>query len=153
MGFSRQAYWSGLPFPLPGDLPGSGTEPTSPMSPAQLVDSLPAEPSGKPNSRWCLVVDLLISITQTWRRGMALRNSQFLWPQFSSLYHGDLGVDTNNRYHILIIIINHALKTTVNPITKLSLQVTRFQRKLRLREVMWLPEVIQLINVEAEIQI
>ena len=84
---------------------------------------------------------------------MALRNSQFLWPQFFSLYHGDLGVDANNRYHILIIIINHALKTTVNPITKLSLQVTRFQRKLSLREVMWLPEVILLTNVEAEIQI
>ena len=84
---------------------------------------------------------------------MALRNSQFLRPQFSFLYHGDLGVDMNNRYHILIIIINHALKTTVNPITKLSLQVTRFQRKLRLREVMWLPEVILLINMEAEIQI
>ena len=84
---------------------------------------------------------------------MALRNSQVLWPQFSSLYHRDLGVDVNNRYHILTMIINHALKTTVNPITKLSLQVTRFQRKLRLREVMWLPEVILLINVEAEIQI
>ena len=30
MGFSRQVYWSGLPFPLPGDLPNPGLTPTSP---------------------------------------------------------------------------------------------------------------------------
>ena len=30
MGFSRQEYWSGLPFPSPGDLPNPGTEPGSP---------------------------------------------------------------------------------------------------------------------------
>ena len=34
MEFSRQEYWSGLPFPSPGDLPNLGTEPVSPMSPA-----------------------------------------------------------------------------------------------------------------------
>ena len=48
MGFYRQEYWSGLPFPLPGDLPDPGIEPTSPMSPALQADSLPTEPSGKP---------------------------------------------------------------------------------------------------------
>ena len=31
MGFSRQEYWSGLPFPSPGDLPDPGTEPGSPV--------------------------------------------------------------------------------------------------------------------------
>ena len=30
MGFPRQVYWSGLPFPSPGDLPGPGIEPGSP---------------------------------------------------------------------------------------------------------------------------
>ena len=30
MGFSRQEYWSGLPFPAPGDLPNPGIEPESP---------------------------------------------------------------------------------------------------------------------------
>ena len=30
MGFSRQEYWSGLPFPSPGDLPNPGIEPGSP---------------------------------------------------------------------------------------------------------------------------
>ena len=34
MGFPRQVYWSGLPFPSPGDLPNPGMEPTSLMSPA-----------------------------------------------------------------------------------------------------------------------
>ena len=34
MGFSRREYWSGLPFPPPGDLPEPGTEPVSPVSPA-----------------------------------------------------------------------------------------------------------------------
>ena len=42
MGFSRQEYWSRLPCPPPGDLPDSGIEPTSPVSPALQVDSLPA---------------------------------------------------------------------------------------------------------------
>ena len=41
MGFSRQGYWSGLPFPPPGDFPDLGIEP---MSPALLADALPAEP-------------------------------------------------------------------------------------------------------------
>ena len=34
MEFSRQEYWSGLPFPSPGDLPDSGIKPTSLASPA-----------------------------------------------------------------------------------------------------------------------
>ena len=41
MGFPRQEYWSGLPFPSPGDLPDPGTEPVSPTFQA---DSLPSEP-------------------------------------------------------------------------------------------------------------
>ena len=42
---SRQGYWSGLPFPSPGDLPSPGIEP---RSLALQVDSLPSEPRGKP---------------------------------------------------------------------------------------------------------
>ena len=34
MEFSRQEYWSGLPFPPPGDLPDPGIEPKSPVAPA-----------------------------------------------------------------------------------------------------------------------
>ena len=41
MGFSRQEYWSGLPFPSPGDLPDPGIEPGSP---AFQADTLTSEP-------------------------------------------------------------------------------------------------------------
>jgi len=45
MGFSRQEYWSGLPFPSPGDLPDPRIEPGSP---ALQADVLPSELPGKP---------------------------------------------------------------------------------------------------------
>ena len=45
MGFFRWEYWSGLPFPSPGDLPDPGIKPTSPVFPALQVHSLPVEPS------------------------------------------------------------------------------------------------------------
>ena len=45
MGLSRQEYWSGLPFPSPGDLPNPGIEP---RFPALQTDALPSEPPGKP---------------------------------------------------------------------------------------------------------
>ena len=41
MGFPRQEYWSGLPFPPSGDLPDPGIEPVSPAWPALQADSLP----------------------------------------------------------------------------------------------------------------
>ena len=40
LGFSRQEYWSGLPFPPPGGLPNPGIESMSPAAPALQVDSL-----------------------------------------------------------------------------------------------------------------
>jgi len=45
MGFSRQEYWSGLPFPSPGDLSNPGIKP---KCPGLQADSLPSGPSGKP---------------------------------------------------------------------------------------------------------
>ena len=44
MEFSRQKYWSGLPFPSPGDFPNPGIEPGSP---ALQADALLSEPPGK----------------------------------------------------------------------------------------------------------
>ena len=51
LGFSRKEYWSGLPFPFPGNLPDPGIEPGSP---ALQAGSLPSEPPGKPtlNNNW-----------------------------------------------------------------------------------------------------
>ena len=45
--FSRQEYWSGLPFPSPGDLPNAGMEPGPP---AWQADSLSSEPPRKPHT-------------------------------------------------------------------------------------------------------
>ena len=55
MGFARQEYWSGLPFPSPGDLPDPGIKP---MSLALQVDSLPPVLLGSP-----LLFYFLISFT------------------------------------------------------------------------------------------
>ena len=53
--FSRQEYWSGLPFPSPGDLPNPGIEPESlslqaDTLPSLQADALRSEPPGKPKS-------------------------------------------------------------------------------------------------------
>ena len=50
MGFSRQEYWSGLPFPSPGDLPIPGIEPSSLTSPALAGVFFTTEPLGKPEA-------------------------------------------------------------------------------------------------------
>ena len=48
MEFFRQEYWSGLPCPLPGDLPDPGFEPVFPVPPALQADSFTPEPARKP---------------------------------------------------------------------------------------------------------
>ena len=48
MGFSRQEYWSGLPFPSPGDFSDPGIEPMSPVSPALQADPLHLNSQRKP---------------------------------------------------------------------------------------------------------
>ena len=60
MGFSRQDYWSGLPFPSSGDLPDPGIEPGSP---AFQADALTSEPPGKP--KWHCEPSEKV----TWRKG------------------------------------------------------------------------------------
>ena len=47
MGFSRQEYWSGLPYSSPGDLPGPGIEPESPALAGRFFTT---EPAGKPHA-------------------------------------------------------------------------------------------------------
>ena len=51
MEFPRQGYWSGMPFPTPGDLPDPGIKPISLCLLHWHVDSLPLAPPGKPNER------------------------------------------------------------------------------------------------------
>ena len=51
MGFPRQEYWSGLPFPPPGDLPDPGIEDTSPAPPELQADSLLLSHQGSPEAK------------------------------------------------------------------------------------------------------
>ena len=51
-GFPRQGYWSGLPFPSPGDLPDPGIEPKSPASPALQADVLLLSHEGRHGGFW-----------------------------------------------------------------------------------------------------
>ena len=48
MGFSKQEYWSGFPFPSPADLPNPGIKPMSPKSHALAGRFLTTEPPGNP---------------------------------------------------------------------------------------------------------
>ena len=77
MGFSRQEYWSGLPFPSPGNLPDSGIEPGSP---ALQADALPSKPPGKPYKPLIINGDKSVGVgnyenilvgtwAETWRMG------------------------------------------------------------------------------------
>ena len=60
MGFSREEYWRGLPFPSPGDLPDPGIEPGSP---ALQADALPSEPPGKPQLCMSAVIFSLLTVS------------------------------------------------------------------------------------------
>ena len=50
MEFSRQLYWSRVPFPTPGDLPHPGSEPESPAAAVLQTDSLPLSHQGSANA-------------------------------------------------------------------------------------------------------
>ena len=61
MGFSRQEYWDGLPFPPPGDFPDPGNKPTSPVSPAFTGRFFTTEPPGKPQELLRRLVKTLVA--------------------------------------------------------------------------------------------
>ena len=58
MGFPRQGYWSGWPFPSPGGIPDSGIEPSSP---GLQADSLQSEPPENPKQ--CITNAKLLVLT------------------------------------------------------------------------------------------
>ena len=87
MGFSRQEYWSGLPFPSPGDLPNTEVEPGSPVLQA---DSLPSEQEIIKYFK-CFP----LSIQRGWRReeGSGWGTRVYLWQ-----IHADIW---QNQYNIV----------------------------------------------------
>ena len=78
LGFSRQKYWSGLPFPSPGDLPNPGIESGSPVLQA---DALPSEPFDliHPNVRTTFFIRYVYIIGQKANLNLLLESLARLW--------------------------------------------------------------------------
>ena len=104
MGFSRQEYWSGLPFPSPGDLPNPGIEPESP---AVQADSLPTELWGKPQwvYRWLhfSLLPSLIAIVQKLNEVSLRAKTVRISKQECSLWNA---VSSNNLQPSFFLSIN-----------------------------------------------
>ena len=83
MEFSRPKYWSGLSFPSPGDLHTPGIKP---RSPALQVDSLPAEPQGKPKNTGVHSLSLLQRIFPTQELNQGLLHCR--WTLYQLSYQG-----------------------------------------------------------------
>ena len=80
MGFSRQEYWSGLPFSSPGDLSNPGIKPRSPTLQA---DSLPAEPQGKSKNTGVGSLALLQGIFPTQELNQGVLHCRWILYQLS----------------------------------------------------------------------
>ena len=78
MGFSRQEYWSGLPFPSPGDLPDPEIKP---RSPALAGGFFPAEPPGRLNCSICI---FWYQIHFTFPQYLTKQNNHLLLSTFSN---------------------------------------------------------------------
>ena len=104
MGFSKQEYCSGLPFPSPWDLPSSGIEP---RSPALQADALPSAPSGKPNSEliylWIIYYYSHMHINSFFNSGKEINNFRRFILNFWGLNKGRGGsayIDVKHRFMI-----------------------------------------------------
>ena len=111
MGFSRQQYWSGLPFPVPGDRLHPGIEP---RSPALQVDALPSEPPGKPHFFFLIhsivVFNLLVSYPY-----LLLSHTCFLYYLSSTFHYNipELLIVCETLFHFLKLrtLTSHSLIT------------------------------------------
>ena len=101
MEFSRPQYWSGYPFPFPGDLSNPGVEPRSPTLQA---DSLTNEPPGKPKNTGVGSLSLLWWIFLTQESNWGLLHYRQILYQLS--YYGspiiDNSISKTNEVQLLI---------------------------------------------------
>ena len=88
MWFSWQEYWSGLPFPFPGDLPDPGIEPVLLESSALADVFFTTEPSGKPNySRVQCFSNRLSAATYSWGHEINVVHwNQHFWMEWNGKY-------------------------------------------------------------------
>ena len=96
MEFSRPEYWSGQPFPSPGNLPNPGIKP---RSPTLQSDYLPAKPPGKPKNTGVGSLSLLQQIFLTQEPNQGLLHYRQIPYQLS--YQGSFCVYTNIFTHML----------------------------------------------------
>ena len=83
MGYSRQEYWSSLPFPPAGDLPNPGIKPVSLVSPAWQVDSSPLHHLGSPDKTETYYIKQLFKKKKKGPISLQLSNNLMDWlPQF-----------------------------------------------------------------------
>ena len=92
MEFSRPEYWSGYPFPSPGDFPNPGIKP---RSSALQADSLPAEPQGKPKNTGVGSLCLLQQIFPTQESNQGLLHCRRILYQLS--YQGSLKFESERE--------------------------------------------------------
>ena len=109
MGFSRQEYRSGLPFPSPGDLPNPGVKPGSPELQA---DTLLSEPPGKPGGLGChflfmnfafLYINIKYTQTpqrMTWSMGCTQTHTHRFHGLIPNLLNQKVQVQTLNTLHV-----------------------------------------------------
>ena len=102
MDFSRPEYWSGLLFPSPGDLPNPGIKP---RSSTLQVDSLPAEPPGKPKNTGVGSLSLPQRIFPTQESNLGLLNYRQILYQLSyqgRLFTADVDCSHEIKRHLLL---------------------------------------------------
>ena len=96
-GLSRQEYWSGLPFPAPGDLPDPGTETLSLESPALAGGFLTTTLPGKPIYFSCYIISI-VSLTRSYAISWDL-TSYFLILHNTEKSHKHSGKSTFKFWH------------------------------------------------------
>ena len=101
MEFSRPEYWSGQPFPSPGDLANPGIES---RSPAVEADSLPAEPQGKPRNTGGGSLSLLQRVFPTEESNQGLLHCKRILYQLS--YQGSLPLNLSIVYFFLLNLVH-----------------------------------------------
>ena len=106
--FFRPEYWSGQPFPSPGDLPNPGIQPRSPTLQA---DSLPAEPHGKPKNTGVGSLSLLQGIFLTPESNQGLLHCRWILYQLS--YQGSKLI-INNHSNLLVYVSSYYLSIKIN---------------------------------------
>ena len=144
MGFSRQEYQSGLSWPPPGDLLDPGIKPTSPVSPALQVDSLPLSHQGSPNM-YTHVHTHTHTHTHT-------HIYTYIWPQHRTPKHGeqiltnikkenDSNTITVGNLNTPLLSMNRSSRYNINMET-LALENTLQQRNFRDMYRMFHPKAV-----------